>query len=162
LPISGKVLFALNELGINGSRLKYLMNNLIKDRNSVANGRTVYQDNIIFPVPPYFPNAKLNEYSLDTQKTLAAHAICGFVGSEQYTKKWQMEDSNLIPTPDEIKAFIDSRKYKGLSNEKFATAAISGINPGAIGWSILDKKIPLTKGLEIFSDYLKKYYRRRR
>lgn len=155
LPVAGKVLFALNELGITGVRLKHLLNNLIKDRNSVAHGRTVYQDKIIFPVPPFFPNAKLNEYSLDTLKTLAAHAICRFAGSKLYSERWKLEDSNLIPTPDEIKAFVNNGKYKRLSNSDFVAGTVDDINPGAISWSMLDKKTTLAKGLEIFSDYLK-------
>jgi hypothetical protein len=155
LPIAGKVQFALNELGITGSRLKFLIGNLIKDRNNVAHGRVVYQDKIIFPVPQFFQNPKINEYSLDTLKYLTANAICLFTGNERFKEEWELQDSYLIPTPDEIKGFINTGKYKGLSNDDFANGTTNGINVGAICWYIVDKKVEPQKGLEIFTDYLK-------
>lgn len=154
MPISGKILFALDKLRITGKRLKFLIGNLVKDRNSVAHGRTVYQDKIIFPVPAFFPNAKISGYTLDTLKTLTGHAICRYMDCELFAEEWQLEDHDLIPTSDEIKDFVNGKKYSGLSNQDFASGAVDGINPGAISWGILDKKIKPEKALEIFSTYL--------
>jgi len=155
LPVAGKVLYALHNLGINSKRQNYFLKNVIKDRNNVAHGRIVYQDKIIFPVPQFFPTAKIKDYTLDGLKSLTAHAICKFAGTDIWLEEWQLQDSHLIPTPEEIKEFVAEKKYKGLSNADFANGVEGRINPGAIAWYMVDKKYSNIEGLEILKDFIR-------
>jgi hypothetical protein len=141
LPIAGKILFALQKLGIMSKRLKYFLGNWIKDRNSVAHGRRVYQDRVIFPVPPFFPNAKLIDFSLNTLRTLTAHVICTLMRSEIYNERWAEEHLSLIPTPEEIRDFISYKRFDELTNDQFTNGEVYSINPGSISWYLVDKKL---------------------
>lgn len=155
LPIAGKILYALGKLGVMSKRLKYFIGNWIKDRNNIAHGRRVYQDRIIFPVPPFFPNAKINDYTLNTLRYLTAHVIClAIAGIDIYEERWEEEHNMLIPTPEEIKSFVSDNRHKELTNEQFVNGDLYNINPGSISWYLVDKKIKHQEVISILRDFL--------
>lgn len=155
LPVAGKILYALGKLGVMSKRLKYFIGNWIKDRNNVAHGRRVYQDRIIFPVPPFFPNARINDYTLNTLRYLTAHVICvATAGIDIHEERWEEEHNMLIPTPEEIKSFVSDNRHKELTNEQFVNGNLYNINPGSISWYLVDKKIKHQEGISVLRDFL--------
>lgn len=155
LPITGKILFSLEKLGIiMSNRLKFLIRNWVNDRNSVAHGRRVYQDRVIFPIPPFFLNAKKTDYTLNTLRYLTANVICKLIADiDTYDERWQHEHDMLIPTPEEMKNFISNNKYYELTNEQFINGDIYDITPGSISWYLVHKKIEYKDAILVLNNF---------
>src|SRR5690606_6209120 len=88
LPVASKVMYMFQEQGILTHRLKSFISDLIKDRNSVAHGRQVYQERVIFPVPPFFPLIRNREYSFEMLRILSGRAISIFIGLDHLEEEW--------------------------------------------------------------------------
>jgi len=154
LPIKSKILYMLNEQGLLTKRLNSFITQIIEDRNSVAHGRQVFQDKLIIPFPPFFPLIKNRKYSLDTIRCLSARIIALFINTEHLKDEWDFLASQLKPTTNEIKNFIEEKKYMYLSNIEFCEGKIDNITPELLTNEILDKKIKLEIALEIFSKFI--------
>lgn len=67
---------------------------------------------------------------------------------------WDYLASQLVPTTNEIKKFIENKEYKYLSNLEFCEGKINDITPELLTNEIFDKKIKLQTALEIFSEFI--------
>ncbi|MCR9228768.1 MAG: hypothetical protein NXH90_15220 [Flavobacteriaceae bacterium] len=88
LPVASKIMFMFREQGILTHRLKAFISDLVKDRNSVARGRQVYQERVIFPVPPFFPLIRNREYSFEMLRILSGRSIALFLGLNHLEEEW--------------------------------------------------------------------------
>ncbi len=94
LSISSKIFFMLKEQRMLTDRLKSFIYDFVKDRNTVAHGSQVYQDRVIFPVPPFFPLIKIQNYSVEFYRILTAKAIENYIGINLYSKRMERNLTN--------------------------------------------------------------------
>jgi hypothetical protein len=157
ISVSSKIFYMLEKQGIGTNRLRSFINNFVKDRNSVAHGRQVYQDRVIFPVPPFFPLIKQKDYPFELYRILTAKVISTFAGIDLYDEEWDEYSFSLIPTLDELKLFISKKEYVNLSNEDFYNGALNEITPFTVTYYLINHKIKPETALEVLISYINNY-----
>ncbi|MCF0039686.1 hypothetical protein [Dyadobacter fanqingshengii] len=141
LSVASKILFMLKEQGILTHRLKAFIYDFVKDRNSVAHGRQVYQDRVIFPVPQFFPLVANWEYSFDMLRIISGRTISLFIGLDHLEDEWIEIEDDLLPTLEEVNTFITEKRFDKISIEDFYSGKDNDITPHAIGYYLMIKKI---------------------
>ena len=149
LSVISKIFYMFKEQGILTYRLKAFIANFVKDRNAVAHGRQVYQDRVIFPVPPFFPLIKIRDYPEEFYRILTAKAIANYIGIGLYSHQWDEISKSIIPTFDELRQFQRENKYIGLTNQDFCSGKVNDITPFVISHYLTSKKLKHTEALEI-------------
>lgn len=157
LSVTSKIVYMFQEQGLLTDRLRSFISNLVKDRNSVAHGRQVYQEQIIFPLPPFFPIIKNADYTFDMLRILTGRAISVFVGLKYLEKEWNELDQILMPSLSELKLFIKEKKYKELIHDDFYLGRINNINPYTVTHYLLNKKILIDEASRILYDCIINY-----
>jgi hypothetical protein len=157
ISVSSKIFYMLKAQGIDTCRLKNFINDFVKDRNFVAHGRQVYQDRVIFPVPPFFPLIKKKSYSLEFYRILTAKVISNFIGINLYDEEWDMYSESLLPTLDELKQFIIEKKYIDITNEDFYHGEVNEITPFTVTFYLINHKIKPETALEVLTPFINNY-----
>lgn len=141
LGVASKIMFMFKQQNILNNRLKYLISELVKDRNSVAHGRSVYKEKVIFPMPPFFPLISSRSYSNEMLRTLSAVAISNIFGLKLHLKDWKEIQDELNPSIDELNLFIKNKDYNKLTIDEFYQGKINNIIPYTITHYLLNKKL---------------------
>lgn len=157
LSVISKIFYMFKEQGILTYRLKAFIANFVKDRNAVAHGRQVYQDRVIFPVPPFFPLIKIRDYPEEFYRILTAKAIANYIGIGLYSHQWDEISKSIIPTFDELRQFQRENKYIGLTNQDFCSGKVNDITPFVISHYLTSKKLKHTEALEILTSFINNY-----
>lgn len=157
LSVSSKIFYMFKEQGILTYRLKSFIANFVKDRNSVAHGRQVYQDRVIFPVPPFFPLIKNRDYPEEFYRILTAKAIANFIGVNLYSQEWDEISQSIIPSFDELREFQREKKYLELTNQDFCDGKENDITPFVVSHYLISKKLKDEEALEILTPFINKY-----
>ena len=159
ISVSNRIFYMLKVQNIGTIRLNNFIKSFVDNRNSVAHGRQVYQDRVIFPVPPFFPLVKNNDYSLEFYRILTAKIISNYMNINLYDKKWKDNSNLLLPTFDELNEFINNKKYQNLTNEDFCKGVINDITPFVITHYLINRKIKPEKAIEILTSFINNYSR---
>lgn len=154
LPVASKIMFMFQEQGILTNRLKSYILDLVKDRNSVAHGRQVYQESVIFPVPPFFPLVRNREYSFEILRILSARAISIFLDLNYLEEEWSDFQMYLHPTIQELNNFISEKRYEKLSIEDFYEGNDNNITPYTIAHYLLNKKLKIDQAIPALSSVI--------
>ncbi len=157
ISVSSKIFYMLEKQGIGTNRLRNFISNFVKDRNSVAHGRQVYQDRVIFPVPAFFPLIKRKDYPFELYRILTAKVISTFVGIDLYDKEWDEYSFLLLPTLDELKLFISNEEYISLSNEDFCNGKVNDITPFTVTYYLINHKIKPEIALNVLTPFINNY-----
>jgi len=157
LPVASKVMFMFQEQGILTHRLKTFVSELVKDRNSVAHGRQVYQERVIFPVPPFFPLIRNREYSLDMLRVLTGRSISLFLKLDHLDKEWIDFEYNLMPSIDELNTFIKEKRFEIIEIEDFYNGYDNDITPYTIAYYLLSKKLKVEDAIPVLSNIILNY-----
>ena len=157
VSVSSKIYYMLKAQGIESPRLKNFVTNFVKDRNSVAHGRQVYQDRVIFPVPPFFPLIRNKFYSLEFYRTLSAKVISNYIGLTLYDDEWEEYYQSLLPTIEELNQFIAEKKYLNISNKDFYQGTENDITPYTLTFYLINGKIEHGTAIEILTPYINNY-----
>lgn len=144
ISVANKILYMLKQQDILTDRLTSFIGELIADRNSVAHGRQVYQDRVIYPVPPFFPLVKNRLYPFDTLRILSARTIAIFIQSNLHEEEWNESQEIFLPTIEEIDKFLKEKSYENLTNEDFINGKINDITPYKISIYLLENKLKPT------------------
>ncbi|MEP0212411.1 MAG: hypothetical protein ABJD66_04295 [Cellulophaga sp.] len=157
LPVASKIMFMFQEQGILTNRLKTYILDLVKDRNSVAHGRQVYQESVIFPVPPFFPLVRNREYSFEMLRILSARAISLFLGINHLEEEWSDFQEYLHPSFEELNEFISKKRYEKLSADDFYEGIDNDITPYTIVHYLLNKKLKIDRAIPVLSNIILNY-----
>lgn len=157
LPVASKILFMFKEQGILNHRLKSFVYDFVKDRNSVAHGRQVYQDRVIFPVPQFFPLVANSEYSFEMLRILAGRTISIFVGLDHFEEEWVEFEDGLFPTIDELNDFISEKRFDKIQIEDFYSGKYNDITPHTIGYYLMSKKIKVASAITALTRIISEY-----
>ncbi|MBU3660378.1 MAG: hypothetical protein FGM14_10935 [Flavobacteriales bacterium] len=155
LPVASKIMFMFKEQGILTHRLKAFISDLVKDRNSVAHGRQVYQEKVIFPVPPFFPLIRNREYSFDILRILSGRSIASFLDLDYLKEDWA--DLDLPPSIDELNRFISEKRYDKIKIADFYAGIDNDITPYIIEYYLLSKKLKIENAIAALSDIILNY-----
>ncbi len=157
LNVRSRIFYMFKEQGILTYRLKSFIANFVNDRNSVAHGRQVYQDRVIYPVPPFFPLIKKRDYPIEFYRILTAKAIANYIGLSLYSQEWDEISQSIIPTFDELRQFQKDKKYLELTNQDFCNGIVNDITPFVISHYLTSKKLKPKEALEILTPFINKY-----
>lgn len=155
LPVASKIMFMFQEQGILTHRLKAFISDLVKDRNSVAHGRQVYQERVIFPVPPFFPLIRNREYSSEMLRILSGRSIALFLDLDYLDEEWA--ELGLPPSIDELNKFISEKRFEKIKIADFYAGNDNDITPYTIAYYLLIKKLKIENAIAALSDIILKY-----
>ena len=141
LSVGNKILYMLKEQNLLNDRVASFIASLIQDRNAVAHGRQVYQDKVIYPVPPFFPLIRKQTYSFDLLRVLTARSIAIFVGLELHKEDWEELEIDIFPPIEKLDEFIAKKTFTSLSNKEFVQGKIENITPYTISHYLLEGKL---------------------
>lgn len=145
------------EQGILTHRLKSFISDLIKDRNSVAHGRDVYQERVIFPVPPFFPLIRNRQYSFEMLRVLSGRAIAIFLGLNHLKEEWTDFEESLEPSIEELKKFISEKRFEKMTIDEFYAGSDNDITPFTIAYYLLNKKLKPENAKLVLSNIVLEY-----
>lgn len=157
LSVGSKIMYMLKQQGILTNRLKAFVSDLVKDRNSVAHGRQVYQDKVIFPVPPFFPLIRNRDYSMEMLRFLSGRAISLFIGIGHLKTEWDEIGESLFPTLEELNGFLNAKKHETISVDNFYSGTENDITPFTVTYYLLHKKISTTIAIQLLSNVILNY-----
>jgi hypothetical protein len=157
LSVANKISYMFNKQGLLNNQIKYFIADFIKDRNSVAHGRTVYQNRVIFPVPPFFPLVKIKNYELEFYRVLTAKSIDSYLGIDFYKDEWIELKKIILPSYVTLKEFYKEKKFEKLSNLDFCNGVVNNITPYVISHYLTSGKIKPKQALEILTDFINNY-----
>ncbi|MEA5617883.1 hypothetical protein VB711_08535 [Cronbergia sp. UHCC 0137] len=149
ISIKIKIYYMLNKLKMLNNKSKEIVEKLINDRNAVAHGRAVYQDNVIFPVPPFFPLVEDLFNEIEIAKIISARAIASHLGLNTWKKEWTNLLRNFRVPYEVVQAFIENKYYLNISSEDFINGKKHKVRPSDIYYYTVTRKIKLKKLEEI-------------
>ena len=155
LPVASKIMFMFREQGILTHRLKSFISDLVKDRNSVAHGRQVYQERVIFPVPPFFPLIRNREYSFEMLRILSGRSIALFLNLDHLYEEWSEFD--LLPSISELNKFIDEKQFDKISLDDFYDGKYNDITPYVVVYHLLNKNLEIEDAKQALSESILNY-----
>lgn len=102
-----KISFFLKHFNIFDDQTYSLSNKLVKIRNSIAHGRVIYRDKLIWPLPPFFSLVTVDsDYIVKTISVFSARAISLHLGLNAWSKEWAEVHKNLPPSDEVINDFL--------------------------------------------------------
>jgi len=144
LSIGSKVSYMLEQQGLLNDRVQHLLRELILARNSIAHGRQVFRDSLIWPLPPYFM-LHSNHFNLGNFiRVLTAKVIASHYHLELWNDEWNDVLSKLSPPIDIIKNFINRNYYENLTTEQFCSGEVDSVTPASIIEAYIKRKIKLS------------------
>lgn len=132
MSITSKINYMLEMLGLLDERTKNLVKRLVDARNSIAHGRQVFRDRVIWPLPPFF---MLHSDFIDLGgiiSVLTARVIAKHYDLELWGGEWSEVLSTLSPPPHVIKKFIKNGVYKDIDAEHFCAGLTDQVTPASI------------------------------
>lgn len=157
LPVASKIMFMLQQQGILTHRLKSFISDLVKDRNAVAHGRQVYQERVIFPVPPFFPLIRNRDYSIEMLRILSGRTISRFLELDNLNEEWTEFHDNLPPSIDELNSFINEKEFEKITIDDFYGGNENDITPYTFAYYLLSKKLKIENVIPALSNIILNY-----
>lgn len=160
VSVTQKISYMLNKLRMLDERLQSFISNLVADRNSVAHGRQVYQDRVIYPVPPFFPLTKDRNYPNGMLRVLSGRIIAEFIGIDLFEEEWdEFSEDFLLPTIEEVKSFIKEKQYEQLTNDEFCNGDHNSITPYSITYYLINRnsKLKIKQVTPVFEKFIEDY-----
>lgn len=145
LSVNTKICYLLDRLGMLNDKSQFLVEQLVKARNAVAHGRQVYREEMIWPVPPFFPLDIDSAEHLSGIKALTGRAIARHLGLGAWEKEWGTVVRHLHPSHDVTLSFIENGEYKDIRPSSFLSGRRRGVRPSSIVESYLSRKIDFKK-----------------
>lgn len=144
LSAGSKISYMLEQQGLLDDRVQHLIQELIFARNSIAHGRQVFRDSLIWPLPPYFM-LHSNHFNLGNFiRVLTAKVIASHYRLKLWDDEWSDALLALSPPINIIKKFIKCKAYEGLTTEQFCSGEADFVTPASIIEAYIKRKIKLS------------------
>jgi hypothetical protein len=145
ISVYSKICYFLSQFGMLDAKSQNLVAIVVDTRNKIAHGQQVYQEQLTWPLPPFFPFNEEPEYRLLEVEILAARAIAAHIGLDIWQEEWEDLHHWLEQPIDIIKKFILEKHYQKISSKQFLLGTDEGIRPTSIIEAFLSKKIKFPK-----------------
>lgn len=157
-PIKSKIFFMLKKQGLLDDKLSSFISELINDRNSVAHGRQVYQDRLVYPpIPQFFPLIKARMYSNEILKYLSGRVIAIYLNIDYLEDEWNNAHKFLLPTKEKLEVYTKEKRFNLLSNQDFCNGIIDNITPETITNCLYQGRINLKLASKILEPFILKF-----
>ncbi len=154
ISIGSKINYMFEKQGLLDERVQYLLQELIAARNSIAHGRQVFRESLIWPLPPFFM-LHVNHFNLGYFICiLTARSIACHYKLDLWKCEWESILQKLPPPLDVIKSFIKNKRYQGLSTERFYSGDIDHVTPASIVYAYVKGKIKFTDFESCFIEHI--------
>ncbi len=132
MSVGSKINYMLEKQGILDERVLCLLQELIDARNSIAHGRQVFRECLIWPLPPFFmlnqsPSNLGYRICVLTAKSISCHYKL-----DLWSDEWDDVLNTLSPPMDIVKGFLKDKRYQDLSTESFCKGHINLVSPASI------------------------------
>lgn len=155
MSVGSRINYMFEQQGLLDERVQYLLQELITARNSIAHGRQVFRERLIWPLPPFFM-LHANHFNLGyficilTARSIACHYKLDLWKSE-----WEEILNELSPPLDVVRAFIKNKRYQGLPSENFYNGDIDRVTPASIVDAYIKGKIKFPDFESCFIEHIK-------
>ena len=154
MSVGSRINYMFEQLGLLDERVQYLLQELIEARNSIAHGRQVFRDRLIWPLPPFFM-LHANHFNLGYFiYVLTARSISCHYKLDLWRDEWAEILNTLSPPLDVVRAFLKNKSYQGLSTEGFCQGDIDRVTPASIIDAYIKRKVKLLDIENSFSKLL--------
>jgi len=143
IPVSVKICTMFKHLNIFDGKSRQIIEDYVKLRNDIAHGRSVFNKQMLWPLPPFFPQVKDIADETGTISLLAARTIDAYLGSDLYKGSWETHVLHYPPILDDVKEFIRIKSFTGLSVGQFRNGKKKGIAPWVLTYYLLHKKLSI-------------------
>ncbi len=141
ISVYSKICYFLSQFKMLDAKSQNLVAILVNTRNKIAHGQQVYQEQLTWPLPPFFPLNEEPEYRLQKVEILAARSIASYVGLDIWQEEWEDLHQWLEPPIDLIKKFILEKHFQNISSKEFLLGIDEGIRPSSIIDAFLSNKL---------------------
>lgn len=105
--IATKINYFLKKHSMLDERTYSFVNKIVKIRNSIAHGRMLYKEKLIWPLPPFFKISSVESQKFIYQmQILTARAIAVHFGLDSWKEDWEFMHNNLPPSDEVLMNFI--------------------------------------------------------
>lgn len=112
LRLKNKILFMCKKLNINHIFLDDFVGELIKQRNKVAHGRTIYNDKVIWPLPPFFSSIDDSPAKLDSVFYFMTNIVQSYYNLRAFEESYKGFKKLVLPSKEFVKGLLkDPQKY---------------------------------------------------
>jgi len=118
LNLKNRMLFMCKKLNLNHIFLESFVGDIIKQRNKVAHGRTIYNDKFIWPLPPFFSSLGDSTTKLYTVYCFMINIAHRFFELDSSKESYEMFENMLLPTNEFIKQLLSEPKKYSFSKEE--------------------------------------------
>lgn len=144
LSVGSRMNYMLEQQGLLEDRAQHLIGELISARNSIAHGRQVFRESLIWPLPPYFM-LHSNHFNLGNFiRILTAKVISSHYQLNLWADEWNDALVALSPPIDVVKNFIACKRYAHLTTEQFCSGEVDSVTPASIVEAYIKRKIKLS------------------
>jgi hypothetical protein len=106
LGLKNKILFMCKKLDVNHLFLEDFVSNLIRIRNRVAHGRTIYTDKTIWPLPPFFYLIDDSSIKLDSVFNFMTCIVQRFFSLNRFDENFKEFKRSILPSKEYCKILL--------------------------------------------------------
>lgn len=155
MSVGSRINYMFEQQGLLDERVQYLLQELIEARNSIAHGRQVFRDRLIWPLPPFFM-LHANHFDLGYFiYVLTARSISCHYKLDLWKDEWDEILNTLSPPLDVVKTFLKNKSYQALSIEGFCNGEIDRVTPSSIIDAYIKRKVKFLDIESSFSNLIK-------
>jgi hypothetical protein len=155
MSVGSRINYMFEQLGLLDERVQYLLQELIEARNSIAHGRQVFRERLIWPLPPFFM-LHANHFNLGYFiYVLTARSISCHYKLDLWKDEWDGIVNTLSPPMDVVKVFLKNKSYQGLSTDGFCKGYVDLVTPASIIDAYIKRKIKFVDVELAFSELAK-------
>lgn len=107
LTLSIKVKYFLEKYKMLDDNVSFFIDSMIKIRNAIAHGRITYKKEFMWPLSPFFNQAKDSYENIEFLIFLTAEMISQYIGIKCWNKEWNETKNYLMPPEHTILSFLD-------------------------------------------------------
>lgn len=154
IPISVKICTMFKHLNIFDGKARQIIEESVKLRNDIAHGRSVFNKQMLWPLPLFFSQAKDIANEIDTLSLLAARTIDAYIGSKLYKTKWETYMSYYPAILYDVKEYLKLKGFIGLSIDRFRKGMKKGISPAVLTYYFIRKKVTYNNYEEALTEFM--------
>lgn len=144
VSLKSKILQMLEDLELNNTRTVAIVTRFIEHRNAIAHGRNdIYQDYLVFPLPPFFSFIKDIDEKIFLIKLLSECVVSKYFELSNWQDAVKALTSIETTPLASVKDFLEKETFLTISANDFFIGSIDGITPDTLSFYFVRKKLEM-------------------
>lgn len=133
MSVGTKLIHLLKQYNMLDDKTYSLVNRLVKIRNSIAHGRIIYRDKLIWPLPPFFNLTTNSDFVLQTFSIFTARLIALHLDISTWGNEWKELHQELTPSDEVLVSFVkSSTEYMEVSPSELIIGSYKGVKVSTV------------------------------